>query len=147
MYVRKGHIFRCGNGHAMCEAVDDIWHGELSWAQKLGQWRTFSEPKVGDAWPTCSQCGAVLVLWEQDRRSPRFKAMDSLVAEIKAGFIKPNTLWRHRATELMGKLAVESDWEYLADRGVSIGKKGKLSFTGTSRHLRNRSGKWQRIWW
>ena len=57
----KGTIFRCVNGHPVCEAVENLIIGDEHWLDKIGHWRQ-AKPKVGD-FVRCALCHSHVVLW------------------------------------------------------------------------------------
>jgi hypothetical protein len=63
--ARAGQVFRCAQGHAMCEAIGNIRRNELRWSQKIGRWRNGVKPPahLGDPLPHCPRCGTAVVLW------------------------------------------------------------------------------------
>lgn len=63
-HVDPGHIYRCENGHPICEAIDEINVGDIHWHLKIGKWRQ-PEPQLGDPLPVCADCGTKVVFWRK----------------------------------------------------------------------------------
>lgn len=62
-----GHIFRCENGHPICEAVKPLVYARTqNWHEHIGLWRQ-KQPAAGDPIPPCAQCGAKVVFWRNAR--------------------------------------------------------------------------------
>lgn len=57
----KGTIFRCTDGHPVCEAIAPLEKHTLNWTAHIGAWRV-PQPAIGDPWPTCT-CGLPVVFW------------------------------------------------------------------------------------
>jgi len=66
--VHQGHIFRCENGHPLCEALTTIKAGDERWDRKVGNWHNgLKRPKLRDPFPDCPLCGSKLVMWRSQR--------------------------------------------------------------------------------
>lgn len=62
-----GHVFRCENGHPVCEAIKPLVYGRTqNWHEHIGNWRQ-REPEAGKPIPWCAQCGARVVFWRNNR--------------------------------------------------------------------------------